>query len=99
MHTEQRNFPRIKISLETVYYCETPDDAPGQACVYYPGTVTDSSRYGLGLLVHHPHRPLEQLWFRGICHDREAITGLVQWVSSQDQDLYQVGVRLFHPAS
>lgn len=99
MRAEQRSFPRIKVLLETVYYSEMPDEVREQKRVYFPGTVVNSSRYGLGMQVHHPHKPLEQLWFGDISTDGRPVTGLVQWVSNEERDLYNIGIRLFHPAS
>lgn len=98
MCAEQRRFPRIKVFLETTYYSDamTSSEQRGEDRRYLSGTILNSSRYGLGLEVRCSHAPSERLWFTGIERDGRPIPGLVQWVDTAQQGLYNIGVRLFH---
>lgn len=99
MRNDQRRFPRIRVRLETAYCCgDAPDGQDGEPASH-PGTILNTSRFGLGLQVDRPHQPLEQLWFKDLGIDDRPVTGVVQWVDGAPAGPYRIGIRLFHPAA
>lgn len=89
---DKRRHPRRRANLNIFYYTEVHGSS-GTSRVYYPGTIVDKSKQGLGIVTSHPHQPDERLWFEALDKDRRPIAGRVRWVEGSGSK-YHLGVEL-----
>lgn len=91
MERDKRQYARIDLSLETIYYAE---DGVGEEAerMHYFGTITNMSKGGVGLIANFPHEVNEELWLEGIGQSSAPLAGLVRWVRTY-QDKYELGLQ------
>ncbi len=94
---DKRRAPRLGANLEIFYFSEQ-QGGEEVSRVYYPGTIINTSKHGIGLIASYPHRPSEQLWFEALDSSGSPVAGCIRWVESR-QDRYCIGVELLASSS
>jgi len=99
MKDDQRLYPRIETSLDTIYFTEMKTDA-GSERLYYPGVVTDKSQGGLGIKALNEHDINEHIWLEGIEVSPKPREACIRWIStaSEASDEFRMGVEFLTPS-
>ena len=94
MSIEQRQYPRITTSEETIYFSVEKDEPER---IHYTGTITNTSQGGVGMQVSFPHQPEDILWLEGLEGYSRAQATAVRWIRDTGAETFEIGVQ-FLPA-
>lgn len=97
MSIEQRKYPRIDTTDETIYFTIAQvryGDSEQEDRIHHPGVITNTSAGGIGMRVSVPHDINEQLWLEGLEDSPAARAGTVRWVRDIDQgEHFELGLQ------
>jgi hypothetical protein len=90
MSIEQRKYPRIATSEETIYFSVDKDEPER---IHYMGTITNTSQGGVGMQVSFPHQPEDLLWLEGLEGHSSSQAATVKWIRDAGAESYEIGLQ------